>query len=63
MDTITLNAPLDAHVHLRQGNMMKLVTPHVQLGGIKTAFVMVCYTLSTHPAATDSLPSRKFSQI
>ncbi|GAA5940297.1 dihydroorotase [Sporobolomyces koalae] len=40
IDRITLAAPLDAHVHLRQGNLMQLVTPHVQLGGVKTAFVM-----------------------
>ncbi|GAA5995122.1 hypothetical protein JCM5350_002773 [Sporobolomyces pararoseus] len=40
VDSITLEAPLDAHVHLRQGNLMKLVAPHVTLGGIKTAFVM-----------------------
>ncbi|GAA5950884.1 hypothetical protein JCM3765_004619 [Sporobolomyces pararoseus] len=40
VESITLEAPLDAHVHLRQGNLMKLVTPHVELGGIKTAFVM-----------------------
>ncbi|GAA5831220.1 hypothetical protein JCM3766R1_002971 [Sporobolomyces carnicolor] len=39
-DRITLSAPLDAHVHLRQGNLMKLVAPHVRLGGVKTAFVM-----------------------
>ena len=30
------------HVHLRQGAMSKLVTPHVAQGGIKTAYVMVC---------------------
>ncbi len=29
------------HVHLRQGVMSELVTPHVALGGIKTAYVMV----------------------
>lgn len=31
------------HVHLRQGAMSKLVTPHVAQGGIKTAYVMVCH--------------------
>lgn len=41
MDSITLPAPFDAHVHLRQGNMMRLVTPHVEQGGIRMAFVMV----------------------
>lgn len=40
MDAITLPAPFDAHVHLRQGNMMRLVTPHVEKGGIRMAFVM-----------------------
>lgn len=40
-DSITLPAPFDAHVHLRQGNMMRLVTPHVEQGGIRMAFVMV----------------------
>ncbi|GAA5991996.1 hypothetical protein JCM10908_000687 [Rhodotorula pacifica] len=40
MDSITLPAPFDAHVHLRQGNMMRLVTPHVEQGGIRMAFVM-----------------------
>lgn len=41
MDSITLPAPFDAHVHLRQGNLMRLVTPHVEQGGIRMAFVMV----------------------
>jgi len=40
-DSITLAAPFDAHVHLRQGNLMRLVTPHVHQGGIRMAFVMV----------------------
>ncbi|GAA6025976.1 hypothetical protein JCM11491_006407 [Sporobolomyces phaffii] len=40
LDRLTLESPLDAHVHLRQGNLMKLVAPHVRLGGVRTAFVM-----------------------
>ncbi|KAJ9099836.1 hypothetical protein QFC21_003838 [Naganishia friedmannii] len=40
MDRITIPAPADFHVHLRQGAMSELVTPHVALGGIKTAYVM-----------------------
>lgn len=39
-DSITLPSPFDAHVHLRQGSLMKLVVPHVQQGGINLAFVM-----------------------
>lgn len=41
VDHISLSAPFDAHVHLRQGNLMRLVTPHVHQGGIRMAFVMV----------------------
>lgn len=29
------------HVHVRQGPMCELVTPHVAKGGIRTAYVMV----------------------
>ncbi|QRV73024.1 dihydroorotate dehydrogenase [Ceratobasidium sp. AG-Ba] len=32
--------PADFHVHLRQGTMSALVTPHVALGGFKLAYVM-----------------------
>ncbi|GAA5925421.1 hypothetical protein JCM10213_008787 [Rhodosporidiobolus nylandii] len=38
--SITIPSPFDAHVHLRQGNLMRLVTPHVEEGGVKMAFVM-----------------------
>lgn len=44
VDSITLPAPFDAHVHLRQSSMMELVVPHVAQGGIKMAFVMVRHT-------------------
>ncbi|KAF4120733.1 dihydroorotase [Geosmithia morbida] len=30
----------DMHVHLRQGDMMKLVTPSIRSGGVDTVFVM-----------------------
>ncbi|BEI85135.1 hypothetical protein CcaverHIS002_0505360 [Cutaneotrichosporon cavernicola] len=39
-DTITLPAPADFHVHVRQGAMCELVTPHVAAGGVRTAYVM-----------------------
>jgi dihydroorotase len=45
-NSITIPAPFDAHVHLRQGNLMKLVTPHVEQGGVRMAFVMVRSRLS-----------------
>ncbi|GAA5857042.1 hypothetical protein JCM8547_007928 [Rhodosporidiobolus lusitaniae] len=38
--SFTIPSPFDAHVHLRQGNLMRLVTPHVEKGGVKMAFVM-----------------------
>ncbi|KAL9938840.1 hypothetical protein V8E36_002559 [Tilletia maclaganii] len=37
---ITVSSPFDAHVHLRQGEMCSLIAPHVQQGGIQTAYVM-----------------------
>ncbi|KZP12089.1 Dihydroorotase [Athelia psychrophila] len=38
--TIALPAPADFHVHLRQGDLSKLVTPHVRKGGFHLAYVM-----------------------
>ncbi|KZW04055.1 dihydroorotase [Exidia glandulosa HHB12029] len=38
--TISIPAPADFHVHLRDGNLAKLVTPHVAQGGISLAYVM-----------------------
>ncbi|SPC66759.1 probable dihydroorotase [Ustilago sp. UG-2017b] len=37
---ITVPAPADFHVHLRQGKMSELVTPHVAEGGVSLAYVM-----------------------
>ncbi|KIS70351.1 Dihydroorotase [Mycosarcoma maydis] len=37
---ITIPAPADFHVHLRQGKMSELVTPHVAEGGVSLAYVM-----------------------
>ena len=41
MASITVKAPADFHVHLRQGEFSKLVTPHVRKGGFTLAYVMV----------------------
>ena len=38
---LTIPSPADFHVHLRQGELMKLVVPHVAEGGIHLAYVMV----------------------
>ena len=50
MASITVKAPADFHVHLRQGEFSKLVTPHVRKGGFTLAYVMVgerrCFSLS-----------------
>lgn len=48
MATITIPSPFDAHVHLRQGDIAKLVVPHVALGGIKLAYVMVSMQSNKH---------------
>ncbi|KAG1753829.1 dihydroorotase [Suillus paluster] len=39
-DTREVIAPADFHVHLRDGALMRLVTPHVQKGGFYLAYVM-----------------------
>jgi hypothetical protein len=38
---LTVPSPSDFHVHLRQGTMSELVTPHVKKGGFGLAYVMV----------------------
>lgn len=40
LDSITLTAPADFHVHLRQGEMSELIAPHVSQGGITLGYVM-----------------------
>lgn len=39
--TLSVTSPADFHVHLRQGSMAALVTPHVRKGGFNLAYVMV----------------------
>jgi dihydroorotase len=41
MAEIIVPSPADFHVHLRQGQMATLVTPHVRKGGFSLAYVMV----------------------
>lgn len=42
--------PADFHVHLRQGSMCELVTPHVRQGGFTLAYVMVrAFDVATRP--------------
>jgi len=38
--TISVKSPADFHVHLRQGSISELVTPHVRKGGFDLAYVM-----------------------
>lgn len=40
LSRLELNSPADFHVHLRQGMMSELITPHVAQGGISLAYVM-----------------------
>ncbi|KAK7060218.1 dihydroorotase [Paramarasmius palmivorus] len=37
---LSVNSPADFHVHLRQGALAELVTPHVRKGGFQLAYVM-----------------------
>uniref|UniRef100_A0A8H8CJQ0 dihydroorotase n=1 Tax=Psilocybe cubensis TaxID=181762 RepID=A0A8H8CJQ0_PSICU len=38
--SISINSPADFHVHLRQGSISELITPHVRKGGFDVAYVM-----------------------
>ncbi|KEZ42851.1 Dihydroorotase [Scedosporium apiospermum] len=40
LQSLELPATADFHVHLRQGDMMKLVTPTIRKGGVDTVYVM-----------------------
>jgi hypothetical protein len=40
-NSITLPSACDFHLHLRQGDMMRMVTPKVQEGGVSLAYIMV----------------------
>ncbi len=48
--TISVPAPADFHVHLRQGDLSQLVTPHVREGGFRLAYVMVNIVYENHLA-------------
>jgi dihydroorotase len=39
--TLTLPYAADFHVHLRHGDMMRMVTPMLREGGVNVAYVMV----------------------
>lgn len=41
MNTLHIPSPLDLHVHLREGPISEVVTPHVKQGGVDVAYVMV----------------------
>ena len=45
-DRLELPPTADFHVHLRDGEMMELITPTVKQGGCDTAYIMVCRTIS-----------------
>lgn len=58
-DKLTVESPADFHVHLRQGELSKLVTPHVRKGGFDLAYVMVSDVVETTavPPQTRSSPT------
>jgi dihydroorotase len=39
--SITIPSACDFHLHLRQGEMMRMVTPKVEEGGVSLAYIMV----------------------
>ncbi|SPO24705.1 Dihydroorotase [Ustilago trichophora] len=58
---IIVPAPADFHVHLRQGKMSELVTPHVAQGGVSLAYVMpnLVPPITSAQQATEYLESLK----
>jgi dihydroorotase len=44
LNGLDLPATADFHVHLRDNEMMRLVTPTIRQGGVNTVFVMVCHS-------------------
>lgn len=55
-DTLIVESPADFHVHLRQGSLSKLVTPHVRRGGFDLAYVMVSdVVVTTSPSSAEIL--------
>jgi dihydroorotase len=55
--SISINSPADFHVHLRQGAISELITPHVRKGGFGLAYVMV--RLLSHIQIISALKSTK----
>jgi dihydroorotase len=43
--SITLPSACDFHLHLRQGDMMRMVTPKVEEGGVSLAYIMVKFKI------------------
>ncbi|CCO26580.1 dihydroorotase [Rhizoctonia solani AG-1 IB] len=57
-EILQVPSPADFHVHLRQGSMSALVTPHVALGGFKLAYVMP----NTKPPITSTEQALAYKQ-
>jgi dihydroorotase len=54
--TISVSSPADFHVHLRQGDLSELVTPHVRKGGFRLAYVMVIFHLKIAMSQRTEVP-------
>lgn len=58
-EILEIPSPADFHVHLRQGTMSALVTPHVALGGFKLAYVMVRHCVHHASTVLQTQPNTK----
>lgn len=47
-NSITIPSACDFHLHLRQDEMMRMVTPKVPEGGVSVAYIMVTFPSNTH---------------
>ncbi|KAI9163479.1 dihydroorotase [Paramyrothecium foliicola] len=60
---LELPATADMHVHLRQGEMMELVTPTLRRGGVDTAFVMPNLRIDTNRHLHQVPPLTEVSRV
>ena len=55
---LIVESPADFHVHLRQGELSEIVTPHVRKGGFDLAYVMVSdLALTTLRSSSERQPN------
>ncbi len=62
-DEIELPAAFDAHVHLRDGDMSRLVAPTIRKGGVSQVYVMVRRPFALPPSVPPRTSSASLIQL